>query len=161
MLEDVQIAIGKRLGGTVIGDPRVEGVRMGALAGQAQRNEVKRALDELLKGSQIVYGSADSVVPTQASVDAQTQLAALRRREADTLARSSMARLPPRDPSLDGRRGSVAAQRRFTELDAELERLTAVLSDERSAESSAESAARSAARAAAEALEASSSSSDE
>jgi oxepin-CoA hydrolase/3-oxo-5,6-dehydrosuberyl-CoA semialdehyde dehydrogenase len=61
VLEDVQIAIGKRLGGTVIGDPRAEGVRMGALAGQAQRNEVKRALDELLKGSQIVYGSADSV----------------------------------------------------------------------------------------------------
>jgi oxepin-CoA hydrolase/3-oxo-5,6-dehydrosuberyl-CoA semialdehyde dehydrogenase len=52
---------GKRLGGTVIGDPRVEGVRMGALAGQAQRNEVKRALDELLKGSQIVYGDPDSV----------------------------------------------------------------------------------------------------
>ena len=70
VLEDVQIAIGKRLGGTVIGDPRVEGrlpdgsqvrINMGALAGQAQRNEVKRALDELLKGSQIVYGSADSV----------------------------------------------------------------------------------------------------
>jgi oxepin-CoA hydrolase/3-oxo-5,6-dehydrosuberyl-CoA semialdehyde dehydrogenase len=66
VLEDVQIAIGKRLGGTVIGDPRVEGVRMGALAGQTQRNEVKRALDELLKGSQIVYGSADSVDVTGA-----------------------------------------------------------------------------------------------
>ncbi len=61
VLEDVQIAIGKRLGGTVIGDPRAEGVRMGALAGQAQRNEVKRALDELLKGSQIVYGDPDHV----------------------------------------------------------------------------------------------------
>lgn len=61
VLEDVQIALGKRLGSTVIGDPRVEGVRMGALAGQTQRNEVKRALDELLKGSQIVYGSTDSV----------------------------------------------------------------------------------------------------
>jgi oxepin-CoA hydrolase/3-oxo-5,6-dehydrosuberyl-CoA semialdehyde dehydrogenase len=66
VLEDVQIAIGKRLGGTVIGDPRVEGVRMGALAGQAQRNEVKRALDELLNGSQIVYGSPDSVHVTGA-----------------------------------------------------------------------------------------------
>jgi len=66
VLEDVQIAIGKRLGGTVIGDPRAEGVRMGALAGHAQRNEVKRALDELLKGSQIVYGSTDSVHVTGA-----------------------------------------------------------------------------------------------
>jgi oxepin-CoA hydrolase/3-oxo-5,6-dehydrosuberyl-CoA semialdehyde dehydrogenase len=75
VLEDVQIAIGKRLGGTVIGDPRAEGrlpdgsqvrINMGALAGQAQRNEVKRALDELLKGSQIVYGSTDSVNVTGA-----------------------------------------------------------------------------------------------
>ena len=75
VLEDVQIAIGKRLGGTVIGDPRAEGrlpdgsqvrINMGALAGQTQRNEVKRALDELLKGSQIVYGSADSVDVTGA-----------------------------------------------------------------------------------------------
>jgi oxepin-CoA hydrolase/3-oxo-5,6-dehydrosuberyl-CoA semialdehyde dehydrogenase len=41
VVEDVQIAMGKRLGGTVIGDPRVEGVRMGALAGQTQRNEVR------------------------------------------------------------------------------------------------------------------------
>ena len=61
VLEDVQIAIGKRLGGTVIGDPRVEGVRMGALAGHTQRSEVKRALDELLKGSRIVYGDRDNV----------------------------------------------------------------------------------------------------
>ncbi len=61
VLEDVQIAIGKRLGSTVIGDPRTDGVRMGALAGKGQREEVKRALDELLKGSQIVYGDRDSV----------------------------------------------------------------------------------------------------
>jgi oxepin-CoA hydrolase/3-oxo-5,6-dehydrosuberyl-CoA semialdehyde dehydrogenase len=71
VLEDVQIAIGKRLGGTVIGDPRVDGVRMGALAGQTQRNEVKRALDELLKGSQIVYGDADSVDVKGADADAR------------------------------------------------------------------------------------------
>jgi len=61
MVEDVQIALGKRLSGTVIGDPRAEGVRMGALAGQKQRDEVKAQLDELLKGSEIVYGSADEV----------------------------------------------------------------------------------------------------
>ncbi|MFT3885628.1 MAG: phenylacetic acid degradation bifunctional protein PaaZ [Flavobacteriales bacterium] len=66
VIEDVRIALGKRLGGTVIGDPRAEGVRMGALAGQAQRDEVKRALDELLTGSEIVYGSRDSVDVTGA-----------------------------------------------------------------------------------------------
>lgn len=66
VLEDVQIALGKRLGSTVIGDPRVEGVRMGALAGKTQREEVKRALNELLKGSQVVFGDPDSVNVTGA-----------------------------------------------------------------------------------------------
>ncbi len=75
VLEDVQIAIGKRLGGTVIGDPRAEGrlpdgsqvrINMGALAGKDQRDEVKRALGELLKGSQVVYGDPDSVNVTGA-----------------------------------------------------------------------------------------------
>jgi oxepin-CoA hydrolase/3-oxo-5,6-dehydrosuberyl-CoA semialdehyde dehydrogenase len=68
LIEDVQIALGKRLGGTVIGDPRTEGVRMGALAGKAQREEVKRALAELLKASQVVYGDPDSVNVTGADV---------------------------------------------------------------------------------------------
>ncbi|MBL7952835.1 MAG: phenylacetic acid degradation bifunctional protein PaaZ [Flavobacteriales bacterium] len=66
VLEDVQIALGKRLGSTVIGDPRVEGVRMGALAGKTQREEVKRALAELMKGSQVVFGDPDSVNVTGA-----------------------------------------------------------------------------------------------
>ncbi|HMU15682.1 MAG TPA: 3,4-dehydroadipyl-CoA semialdehyde dehydrogenase, partial [Flavobacteriales bacterium] len=66
VLEDVQIALGKRLGSTVIGDPRAEGVRMGALAGKTQREEVKRALTELLKGSQVVFGDPDSVTVTGA-----------------------------------------------------------------------------------------------
>ena len=66
VLEDVQIALGKRLGSTVIGDPRAEGVRMGALAGKAQREEVKRSLAELMKGSKVVYGNPDSVDVTGA-----------------------------------------------------------------------------------------------
>ena len=33
LAEDVQIALGKRLSETTIGDPSVEGVRMGSLAG--------------------------------------------------------------------------------------------------------------------------------
>jgi oxepin-CoA hydrolase/3-oxo-5,6-dehydrosuberyl-CoA semialdehyde dehydrogenase len=68
LVEDVQIAIGKRLGSTVIGDPRAEGVRMGALAGKAQREEVKRALSELMKASQVVYGDLESVNVTGADV---------------------------------------------------------------------------------------------
>ncbi len=61
LIGDVQKALGKRLGSTVIGDPRAEGVRMGALASQAQREEVKRALAELLTQSEIVFGSLDDV----------------------------------------------------------------------------------------------------
>ena len=37
LVEDVQIALGKRLSKTIIGDPAVEGVRMGSLAGNAQK----------------------------------------------------------------------------------------------------------------------------
>ncbi|MBK9733628.1 MAG: phenylacetic acid degradation bifunctional protein PaaZ [Saprospiraceae bacterium] len=58
-IDDVQIAIGKALGSTIIGDPRKEGVRMGALAGQEQRNEVLERLRELMAFSQLVYGDLD------------------------------------------------------------------------------------------------------
>ncbi|MBS1582875.1 MAG: phenylacetic acid degradation bifunctional protein PaaZ [Bacteroidetes bacterium] len=66
VLEDVRIALGKRLGSTVIGDPRAEGVRMGALAGKTQREEVRRALKELMQGSQIVFGDPEQVALTGA-----------------------------------------------------------------------------------------------
>lgn len=55
-LEDAQLAIAKSLTGLVIGDPRNEGVRMGALAGQEQLKEVKGKLNELLQYSELVYG---------------------------------------------------------------------------------------------------------
>jgi len=55
-IEDVQIAIGKSLTGLSIGDPRTEGVRMGALAGQDQVREVSDKLKELMSFSQLVYG---------------------------------------------------------------------------------------------------------
>lgn len=56
-VEDVQIALGKRLKGTTVGDPRVEGVRMGPLAGQSQREEVKARVEELSQTQEIVIGS--------------------------------------------------------------------------------------------------------
>ncbi len=58
-VEDVQIQIGKTLASTVIGDPRVEGVRMGALAGKTQLEEVKDKINQLLGHSEIVFGSID------------------------------------------------------------------------------------------------------
>ncbi len=56
MIEDVQIALGKRLAQNVIGDPNVEGVRMGALAGKAQLIEVKEKVELLSKTQKIIIG---------------------------------------------------------------------------------------------------------
>ena len=60
-MEDIWKEIGKSLSQTVIGDPLNTTVRMGSLAGQVQRNEVKEQVQKLLASSQIVYGSLDSV----------------------------------------------------------------------------------------------------
>jgi oxepin-CoA hydrolase / 3-oxo-5,6-dehydrosuberyl-CoA semialdehyde dehydrogenase len=60
-LEDVQIALGKALGQTTIGNPLNEKVRMGALAGKTQRAEVMEQVQKLLAVSQIIYGSMDSI----------------------------------------------------------------------------------------------------
>ncbi len=61
LLEDVQIAIGKRLASTTIGDPAVEGVRMGSLAGLEQLNDVKEKVKLLQSSQQLVYGNLDEV----------------------------------------------------------------------------------------------------
>ncbi|MEQ1732436.1 MAG: phenylacetic acid degradation bifunctional protein PaaZ [Bacteroidia bacterium] len=60
-IEDVQIALGKRLGGVVMGNPQTEGVRMGALAGFSQVEEVKDKVAELNKTQNIVFGSLDNL----------------------------------------------------------------------------------------------------
>ncbi len=60
-IEDIWKEIGASLSQTVIGDPLNATVRMGSLAGQTQRNEVKEQIQKLLASSQIVYGSLDSV----------------------------------------------------------------------------------------------------
>ena len=60
-LEDVQIALGKALSQTLIGNPANDKVRMGSLAGLSQRDEVKNQVQKLLASSQIIYGSLDSV----------------------------------------------------------------------------------------------------
>ena len=56
-LSDVQEALVKALGQTAIGDPRNEKVRMGSLAGMAQREDVVAALNELKKESEVVFGN--------------------------------------------------------------------------------------------------------
>ncbi len=59
MVEDVQIALGKRLATTTIGDPSVKEVRMGPLAGIGQRNEVREKVQQLALSQQIVIGNLD------------------------------------------------------------------------------------------------------
>lgn len=59
IVEDVQIALGKRLQGTTIGDPSVEGVRMGPLAGQSQRKEVREKVMQLAQSQQIIIGDLE------------------------------------------------------------------------------------------------------
>ena len=60
-MEDVWKAIGSELNKTIIGNPENEKVKMGSLAGQQQRIEVKKQIQKLLASSQIIYGSLDSV----------------------------------------------------------------------------------------------------
>ena len=56
-VEDVQIALGKRLASNTIGDPTLKEVRMGPLAGQTQRNEVRERVQLLAKSQDIVIGN--------------------------------------------------------------------------------------------------------
>ncbi|WP_431212942.1 aldehyde dehydrogenase family protein [Puia sp. P3] len=60
-LEDSWKALTKALSQTTIGNPENEKVRMGSLAGQSQREEVRTQVRRLLASSQLVYGSLDSV----------------------------------------------------------------------------------------------------
>ncbi|HTE11635.1 MAG TPA: phenylacetic acid degradation bifunctional protein PaaZ [Chitinophagaceae bacterium] len=68
-MEDVCKAIAVALSQTVIGNPLNEKVRMGALAGQSQREEVKAQVQKLLASSQIIYGSLDSVAVIDADAN--------------------------------------------------------------------------------------------
>ena len=66
LVEDVQIKLGKRLSKTIIGDPAVEGVRMGSLAGKEQKTEVTEKVKQLSKTQEVVFGSLDEFEVTGA-----------------------------------------------------------------------------------------------
>lgn len=69
-LAEVVKAIGTSLSQTIIGNPLNEKVRMGSLAGETQRTEVKTQVQKLLATSQIVYGTLDSVQVVDADANA-------------------------------------------------------------------------------------------
>ena len=58
-LEEVQKGITARLASTKIGNPSVDGVRMGALATKTQVDRVRASVEELAKSQQIVFGDLD------------------------------------------------------------------------------------------------------
>ena len=60
-MEDCWKAISVMLSQTTIGNPLNEKVRMGSLAGETQRTEVRNQVQKLLASSQILFGSLDSV----------------------------------------------------------------------------------------------------
>ncbi len=73
--DDVQAAIGRSLAGTPIGDPRVQGVRMGALADRDQVEEVRARISELAAFSDIVYGDPDDFEVSMGSREKGSYLA--------------------------------------------------------------------------------------
>lgn len=59
LIEAVQEGISKRLATTTIGNPENKDVRMGSLAGEAQRKEVREKVNELARSQKIVFGNLD------------------------------------------------------------------------------------------------------
>ena len=66
MMDDVRAALSKRLALTVIGDPAVDGVRMGPLAARAQVGEVRKAVEAISKDAELVFGALDALQVTGA-----------------------------------------------------------------------------------------------
>ena len=60
MLTDVLNALGKRLATVKMGDPAVDGVRMGPLAGAPQVSEVQKSVNRIAGVAEHVYGSMDN-----------------------------------------------------------------------------------------------------
>jgi oxepin-CoA hydrolase/3-oxo-5,6-dehydrosuberyl-CoA semialdehyde dehydrogenase len=63
MIDDVQHALATRLAKTTIGDPRLDTVRMGALASLAQRDDVRAQIARLATNAKIVHGNPNEATP--------------------------------------------------------------------------------------------------
>ena len=60
MVDDVIAAISKRLSTVKVGDPRVEGVRMGPLVGKSQVDDVRQNVECIREGAELVFGDPDN-----------------------------------------------------------------------------------------------------
>jgi oxepin-CoA hydrolase / 3-oxo-5,6-dehydrosuberyl-CoA semialdehyde dehydrogenase len=77
LVGEVTEAVRDRLAKVVVGNPAEEGVRMGALASQEQREEVRRSVKALLSAGRLVYGDPDRVEVVGASAERGAFLAPL------------------------------------------------------------------------------------
>ena len=59
VLDDVMKAVSGRLATTKVGDPAVEGVRMGPLASRGQVKDVRRNADQIKAQTELVFGNPD------------------------------------------------------------------------------------------------------
>lgn len=72
LIEATAEALSKRLSTTMIGNPENRDVRMGSLAGETQRREVREKVNQLSRSQKIIYGNLDefNVVGADAKVGA-------------------------------------------------------------------------------------------
>jgi oxepin-CoA hydrolase / 3-oxo-5,6-dehydrosuberyl-CoA semialdehyde dehydrogenase len=62
-IDAVAQALRARLAKTVVGDPALEGVKMGALASHAQQGDVAERVAQLMQGSELIFGERDGFAP--------------------------------------------------------------------------------------------------
>jgi oxepin-CoA hydrolase/3-oxo-5,6-dehydrosuberyl-CoA semialdehyde dehydrogenase len=62
-VDAVAARLRERLSKIVVGDPSVEGVRMGALASMDQHRDVSERVEMLARGNEIVFGARDGFAP--------------------------------------------------------------------------------------------------
>ena len=60
MVDEVIAAISKRLSTVKVGDPQVEGVRMGPLVGKSQVDDVRKNVECIREGAELVFGDPDN-----------------------------------------------------------------------------------------------------
>jgi oxepin-CoA hydrolase / 3-oxo-5,6-dehydrosuberyl-CoA semialdehyde dehydrogenase len=70
LVEAVTQAMSKRLSGVKVGDPAVDGVRMGPLAGRGQVQEVERSVSRLRVGTEVVFGGPGTLDVVGADAEA-------------------------------------------------------------------------------------------
>jgi oxepin-CoA hydrolase/3-oxo-5,6-dehydrosuberyl-CoA semialdehyde dehydrogenase len=70
LIDAAEEALKARLAKVVVGDPRTEGVTMGALVSQAQRRDVRDKVAQIAREARIVFGDPDAVAAQGADAEA-------------------------------------------------------------------------------------------